>query len=318
MIPAEAIERFRADFQALGDWGAPLHVAVSGGADSLALLLLAHAAFRGRVRAATVDHGLRPESALEAVRVGDVCAALGVPHETLAPGWDAPPHANIQARARTARYRALQSWAARGGKRWVTTAHHLDDQAETLLMRLARGAGVAGLAGVRPRNDMHLPGGTLTLLRPLLGWRKAELVGLLASTPFQAAEDPSNDDQRFDRTQARRLLAETPWLEPERVAASAAHLAECAAALDWATQQVRVVYDDAGTAEVDAAALPPELQRRIVVQVIQSLAGVAAPPGPKVMRLLAGLNSGKSGMLADMIVHPGPPWRFERAPPRKS
>ncbi len=317
MIAPEAVARFRADFHALGEWGAPVHVAVSGGADSLALLLLAHAAFPGHVHAATVDHGLRPESALEAVRVADVCAALGVPHATLAPVWDAKPNANIQAEARAGRYEALRAWAALGGKRWVASAHHLDDQAETLLMRLARGAGVAGLAGVRPVNEMALPGGPLALLRPLLGWRKAELVALVGATPFKPAEDSSNDDPRFDRTQARRLLAETAWLEPERIAASAAHLAECETALDWAARQVPVSYGD-DSAEVDAAALPAEFQRRILVQMIQTLAGGAPPPGPKVARLLAELNAGRSGMLADWIVRPGSLWRFERAPPRKS
>ena len=318
MLPAEAVERFRADCHALGDWGPPVHVAVSGGADSLALLLLAHAAFPGQVHAATVDHGLRPESALEAVRVADVCAALGVPHATLAPSWDEAPQANVQAEARAARYEALRRWAALNGRRWLATAHHRDDQAETLLMRLARGAGVAGLAGVRPANAMDLLGGGLTLLRPLLGWRKAELAALVASTPFAPVDDPSNDDPRYDRTLARRLLAETPWLEPERLAASAAHLADCEAALAWAAEQAHVSYHAGGIAEADAAALPLELQRRILVRVLGALTDGAPLPGPKVMRLLAALDAGRSGMLADVIVHPGPPWRFEPAPPRKS
>ncbi|HZU63565.1 MAG TPA: tRNA lysidine(34) synthetase TilS, partial [Novosphingobium sp.] len=144
-----------------------LGLAVSGGPDSLALLLLAHAAWPGRVAAATVDHGLRPESAGEAAEVARICAGLGVAHATLpvsiGPG-------NIQTEARTARYAALAQWMAAEGLAALATAHHADDQAETLLLRLNRASGVAGLAGVRAR--ALVPGSRLLLLRPLLGWRR--------------------------------------------------------------------------------------------------------------------------------------------------
>jgi tRNA(Ile)-lysidine synthase len=318
MIPPEAVERFRADFAILGSWGRPVAVAVSGGPDSLALLLLAASAFPGEVLAATVDHGMRPESAAEARHVAEICARLRVPHAILAPMWTDLPLSNVQAKARAERYRALRAWARSHGRSWVATAHHVDDQAETLLMRLARGAGLNGLAGVRQGMIVRTPEGIMAALRPLLGWRKAELAQLVSEAGFSAIEDPSNDDDRFDRTRARRLLAATPWLKPERVAASAAHLADCEAALDWAASQVRPTYDDDGTAELDASEIPWEIQRRVLNDIIRFLSGAPELPGPKVARLLAQLNAGSGGTLAGILVRPGPPWRFEPAPPRRT
>lgn len=318
MIPAEAAQRFRADFAHLGDWHPPICVAVSGGADSLALLLLAHAAFPGQVLAATVDHGLRAAGAGEAQHVAAICAAFRVDHEVLAPVWAHVPSANVQAEARAARYHALRNWAARHHRDWVATAHHADDQAETLLMRLSRGAGAAGLAGIRPCTTMRTPQGDMMVLRPLLGWRKMELAAIVEQAGLQPVDDPSNNDERFDRTRVRQLLAGTPWLQPERLAASAAHLADCEAALDWAARQVQPRHLDDGAVEVDAAGLPREIQRRLLVSTICVLSGARGLPGPKVARLLARLNAGSGGTLADILVRPGPLWRFERAPLRRS
>ena len=146
------IDRFRRDLDALVAPDARLGIAVSGGPDSLALLLLAAEARPGQVEAATVDHALRPASKSEAEVVAEVCARLGVPHVILSADWDEKPETAIQERAREMRYRLLGEWA-RERRLTILTAHHLDDQAETLLMRLARGAGVRGLAGMRSRRD---------------------------------------------------------------------------------------------------------------------------------------------------------------------
>lgn len=233
----ELTQRFAADLRAL--WpqfaqGAPglLALAVSGGPDSTALLLLAASAFPGQVEAATVDHGLRPEAADEATDVARLCERIGIPHEVLKVDVAA---GNIQAEARRARYAALAGWIERRGLSALVTAHHADDQAETLLLRLNRASGVAGLAGTRARGSV--PGTQIPLLRPLLGWRRAELTAIVAAAGVEAAQDPSNLDDRFDRARLRKALAGADWLDVGAIAESASHLADADAALDWAARR---------------------------------------------------------------------------------
>lgn len=164
----------------------------------MALLLLAHAAFPARVEAATVDHGLRPHSAAEANMVANWCASQDLPHVVLRP--KEPITGNIQSSARAARYALMEGWRADRGLDWLLTAHHADDQLETILMRLNRGSGVSGLAGVRERSGL--------VLRPLLRWRKAELIALAEAARLPFVHDPSNSDPRYDRAALRLRLAE--------------------------------------------------------------------------------------------------------------
>src|SRR5205814_1395896 len=121
------------------------------------------------------------------------------------------------------------------GLRAVLTGHHLDDQAETFIMRLARGAGVRGLAAMR--RLAPVPGSDVALLRPLLGWRRAELEQLCADSGLKPAQDPSNEDEQFERVRVRRALGSADWLDPAHVALSAANLAEADVALHWAMTQ---------------------------------------------------------------------------------
>lgn len=294
----------------------PLAVAVSGGADSLALLLLAQRAYGARVRALTVDHGLRPESAGEAAAVAALCAEIGVRHVTIR--WEgAKPTTNRQAAAREARYRLMAGWCRREGVAWLATAHHADDQAETLLLRLARGAGLGGLAGVRARREL---GDGVTLLRPLLGDRRGDLMAVVAAAGLCAADDPSNGDDRYDRTRVRKLLAATEWLDAGRLSASAAHLADAEAALDWVAGfawRGRAVVGPDGV-ELDVEGLPRELQRRLLCRAIHCLRGAVALRGPDVDRLLGRLADGGSGSLAGVKARGGPVWRLSVAPPRRS
>lgn len=315
-VAAEAVARFRHDCEGLTG-GPPdrLGVAVSGGPDSLALLLLAAAAWPGRVHAATVDHGLRAESAGEARFVGDICASLQVPHDTLPLDWSTPA-ANIQADARTARYRALCGWAADRAIRFAATAHHRDDQAETLLLRLARGSGVAGLAGAR---RVRTGGQGIAIIRPLLDWPKPDLEAIVTAAGIRAIDDPSNADGRFDRTHARALLAATDRLDPDRLAASASHLADAEAALAWAAATLfeqRQGRDRRGRLTIDAADIPRELQRRLLIHGLGEPASDGVR-GPKLIGLLDRLLRGETGTLAGMKVSPGPLWTFEPAPPRR-
>jgi len=172
-VEAAVLNRFRADLDALVSHQARIGVAVSGGPDSLALLLLAAAARPAQVEAATIDHGLRTESRGEAEMVAGVCDRLGVPHAILTARWSEIPETAVQERARKERYLLLGYWAEEHGIDAIVTAHHAEDQAETVLMRLARGAGVRGLAGIRPRSIS--PGAHVRLIRPLLGWRRSQL-----------------------------------------------------------------------------------------------------------------------------------------------
>jgi tRNA(Ile)-lysidine synthase len=145
-------DRFAHDLDGLIAPGARLGVAVSGGPDSLALLLLAATARPALVEAATIDHGFRAEGRDEAEMVAGVCERLGVPHAILTARWPETPTSAIQERARHERYRLLGYWAEERGLAALATAHHADDQAETVVMRFARGSGVRGLAGMRPKS----------------------------------------------------------------------------------------------------------------------------------------------------------------------
>ena len=219
-----ASARFLRSFRAIAGPGTKrVGLAVSGGPDSLALLLLASETL-DHVEAATVDHGLRPEAASEAKFVSGIARMLGVRHSTLT--LPPKPKGNTSAWARKNRYEVLERWADALDLDLILTAHHADDQLETMLMRLNRGAGVGGMAGIRPVRGR--------IARPLLGWRKAELVKLVADHGLDAVDDPSNHDDRYDRARLRKSLEQATWLDPVSAVRSSVALASADHALDWA------------------------------------------------------------------------------------
>ena len=315
-LSAEAIARFAADLDALAPPDGRIGIAVSGGPDSLALLLLAAAARPGQVEAATVDHGLRPESAAEAAMVADLSARLGVPHRTLQADWAEPPASNIQAAARAMRYRLLAEWAADRGLAAVATGHHSDDQAETLLMRLLRGAGVSGLGGTRAKRPLSE---AVLLVRPLLGWRKAELLQLVASAGIEAVDDPSNRDPRHDRSRVRQWLAQSDWVDPARLAVSASALRDADEALDWALAPLIAcrIKQDSGVLVIDPSELPRELKRRLLLAAFAEF-GVAPPRGPELIHAMDSLERGETVTLAGLKLEGGDAWLLSLAPPRRS
>jgi tRNA(Ile)-lysidine synthase len=308
------VARFRADLEALTG-GAPglFGVAVSGGPDSLALLLLAQAAFPGQVRAATVDHGLRAESAGEAAFVAGLCARLGVPHAILPA--DAAIAGNVQSAARALRYRLLAGWARGEGVGWLLTAHHQDDQAETLLMRLQRGAGLAGLSGIRAATSIA----GVAVARPLLGWPRAALAAIVAQAGIDPVEDPSNADEAYDRARLRKRLAEAQWLDVPALARSAGALAEAEAALEWALERLIAerVERASGTVSFDPEGIPAELRRRALLRILAMLAPADPPRGDALQRLLGRLDAGGTATLAGVKCEGGPVWRFAAAPLRR-
>lgn len=303
-----------------------LGLAVSGGPDSLALMLLAHEAFPGEIAVASVDHGLRPEAAGEVALVERLAIERGIPFTAITL---TPQPGNLQAQARSGRYGALAAWAQESGLGAVATAHHADDQAETLLMRLNRGSGLAGLSGVRARTVIE--GSDVPLLRPLLGWRKAELEALVAQAGITAVLDPSNANPDFERAAIRARLAQADWLDPAQLAASAAHIAEgweairWYAGLDWDEMVVRDEDAPGGLGFVYCANVPRVVAIETIGRIIAELGGHAtrAEAARAWDRLWKGYNASLGGVLAVPAVERVEKvgvlmrvWRFRPEPPR--
>ena len=306
----------------IGGESPPLGVAVSGGGDSTALM---HLAARFRPAVATVDHGLREGSAAEAEGVARAAAALGLTHDTLRWEWDGS--GNLQAAARDGRRRLLADWAERRGLAGVLLGHTLDDQAETLLMRLARGSGVEGLAAM----GEGAPGAG-PFLRPLLGVRRDALRAWLTAREIPWIDDPSNEDERFERVRVRHAIA-TLGLDPARLVDTAARMTRARLALELrAVETARalmrpglpgdVVLDRAGLGAADE-----DTRLRILGGALRFVAGaprrpreddlirLGADPGPRTLHGCvvrpwgdAALIHREPAAVAGLVAGPGQPW----------
>ncbi len=256
-------------------------VAVSGGADSLCLALLAGrwAACRGgRVTALSVDHGLRPEARGETRRVGEWLRPKGMDHHILS--WHGPkPAAGIQAAARNARYQLMGDWCRGAGVLHLLVGHTLDDQAETFLLRLGRGSGAEGLAAmaaIRETPDVRL-------LRPLLEVPKTALQACLEAEGQDWIEDPSNLNAAFARVQVRQTMRDG-GLEATALARSAARFGRARQALETSVSGVlarSVQVHPAGFAvlnprEIFAAA--DEIGLSALGRVVVAVGGNSYPP----------------------------------------
>lgn len=239
-----------------------LVLAVSGGSDSTALLVMAarwakQLKKRGpKLLAVTIDHGLRPESAREAAAVKRLARELGVPHRTLV--WrGSKPKTGLQESARLARYALLAQAALREGYEHVLTAHTLDDQAETVLFRLARGSGVTGLAGMAYASPLPTGRqGAIFLVRPLLHVTKSRLVATLKAAHVTHSDDPSNRDPRFIRARLRTVM---PALAREGLDA------RCLARLAARVRRAEATIEFAVAAARAALAPDPWLERGPIV-----------------------------------------------------
>lgn len=279
-------DAFAQAMTALGPFEARPHLAaaVSGGADSLALALLAErwaSARGGRVTALTLDHGLRPASAGEARQVGAWLARRDIAQRILEwPG--AKPRSAIQARARAARYAILGEWCRDAGVLHLLLAHQREDQAETLLLRLAGGSGPDGLAGMSALVETP----EVRLLRPLLGVSRGAIEAFLVERGQEWIEDPSNRDPRFARTRVRESLPALAarGVTAESLAAAARRFADVRVALEAATAALlarAARVHPAGFAVLslpELRAAPGEIAARALARALAAVGGRAHPP----------------------------------------
>lgn len=274
----------------------------------MAMLFLANRAFPGNVAAATVDHGLRPEAEREAEMVSRFAGEIGVPHAIFQ--LERPLAGNTQSAAREARYDVLSKWREESGIVWLATAHHADDQLETVLMRLARGSGVAGLSGVRARRD--------EIIRPLLGFTKQECVEVCEAADVPFAHDPSNEDPSFDRVRMRKALQDFHLVGALAAVRTAAAMADADDALHWATIKAAetAFVDDGAGLSLNPQGLPREIRRRLVTSCLEWLEPGLVPRGGAMDRLLAVLESGGQTSIGSLLARGGDVWRFWLAPPR--
>ncbi len=284
-------------------------VAVSGGGDSVALLLLmADWAERSgrKLSVVTVDHGLREEAAAEAKSVANLCAGLGLDHETMLwHGWDRI--GNLQDAARRARQRLIGGWAEKNKITAVLTGHTRDDQVETFLMRLARGSGVDGLAAILPAAEID----GLMWLRPLLQVSRNELRDFLRKQNVGWSEDPSNEDTGFERVRMRKSMAGLAdlGLTTEVLSATAGRMQTARQALELATERfARMVAEprESGAVRLDKAqflAGPEELQLRLLAHCLKWVSGGPYRPRLQALRrVLDGVSEGTIGTLSGCIV----------------
>lgn len=298
----------------------PLGLAVSGGGDSLAMLhALAALApeFGWQIAVATVDHRLRPEAAAEAQGVARAAAQLGLPHHVLVWHGASAAQGNLMDAARRARYGLLASWGADLGR--VAVAHTADDQAETLLMGLARTAGLDGLCGLRPEWDQ----GGVRFVRPFLAVTRSEMQGFLQASGVAWVEDPTNDDASYERVRMRRALAGLSGvgITPAGLARVARHLAAVQADLRGivAEAAARVLREVAGGLIVDRAAfaaLPDEVARRLLRAALIWMSGAEqGPRAPALARFTAAVRSGRAAALSGCrVLHRGPAAHLLREP----
>jgi tRNA(Ile)-lysidine synthase len=312
-------------------------LAVSGGPDSTALLMLV-AGWAKRLKRApkilaiTVDHGLRPDAAREAAAVKHLARRLGVPHRTL--HWRGKkPRAGLQEAARIARYRLLADAAAREGCAHILTAHTLDDQAETVLFRLARGSGILGLAGMGWASTLPASGkGAIFLIRPLLQIPKVRLVATLKAAGIAYSDDPTNRDPRFTRPRLRQLMPALAreGLDARGLARLAMRMRRAEATIAFAVGAARAALapgpwpSDRPIAFETArfADLPAEVALRLLGQAIAHAGNEGPVELGKLEILCDALREARSRVrrtLAGALVTRGDQWlTVERAPARRT
>jgi tRNA(Ile)-lysidine synthase len=316
-----------------------LVLAVSGGPDSTALMVLA-ARWRKSLKngpkliAVTVDHALRPESKREAANVARLARKLGIAHRTLR--WTGTkPKTGLQQAARTARYRLLGEAARKAGAAHILTAHTLDDQAETVMIRMMRGSGLTGLGAMQRVTALAgQKAYEFALVRPLLGVAKARLIATLKAEKISFADDPSNRDPRFTRARLRSLMPQfaAEGLDARRLALLARRLRRAdeaiEAAADRAMEETAVLPFGRTFIHFDAAryfVLPAEIALRLLARGIVVVGDEASVQLGKLEALKAALDSARKAsnsrfrrsLAGALVTLEGGKITVERAPPRR-
>lgn len=300
----------------------PEHIgaAVSGGSDSLALLLGLKAAFCNRgvkISVATANHGLRSDAAAEADAVAQFASELGFEHSVLT--WDHVRRiGNLQGQARDARFNLLSHWAQQRKIPIVALGHTADDQAETVLMRMRREAGVNGLAGIPERRTV----GGVEFRRPLLSLRRQELREVLRAEGIGWIDDPSNENDQFERVRTRKALAvlESIGVSPTVFASVAENLTQARKALEWysflAAREVLDVHFGAVVISRRAfRVLPVEIAHRLLAASIQWLTGGEYVPRRRAMvdaREVVKLGGGHTVAGCRILIKDEQAWLFRK------
>jgi tRNA(Ile)-lysidine synthase len=320
-----------------------LILAISGGPDSTALLLLA-ARWRKSLKrgpklvAVTVDHGLRPEAKREAAVVKKLARSLGVEHRTVR--WTGKkPSTGLQQAARNARYALLAAAAKPAGARHILTAHTLDDQAETVLIRLARGSGVSGLAAMarnaplpqtsRQRTGRSSSEESLIIVRPFLLVPKDRLIKTLRAARIEPADDPSNRDPRFTRVRFRTLMPELAreGLVPSRLSLLAKRARRVDEAVEFAVSQAASELRYNGQPYVFRARSFFELPQEVSLRLLGRAVDQTGDEGPVELGKLETLHAAllesptparfRRTLAGSVVTLEGDALRIERAPARR-
>lgn len=307
-----------------------LLLAISGGPDSTALLWLVtrwRKTSKAKLTAVTVDHGLRKEAKREAAAVAKLAKKLGVPHRIVK--WTgAKPKSGIQQSARKARYALLVTAAKKAGASHILTAHTLDDQAETVLMRMARGSGIGGLGGMARRSRLD----GLTLVRPFLDVPKARLIATCKAAKVAYADDPSNTDPKFTRARLRPLMAllAAEGLDARRLSGLARRLRRADAAIEAAADKAVPASEQSEATTLSAAAFasqPAEVALRILGRAVSRHATEGSVELGKLEALLAAVlpiaqaptkTPFRRTLAGALVTVAKGEVRVETAPPRRS
>lgn len=321
-----------------------LVLAISGGPDSTALLWLAarwrKALKRGpKLVAVTVDHGLRPEAKREAAAVRKLARSLGVEHRVMR--WTGrKPSTGLQQAARNARYGLLAAAAKSAGARHILTAHTLDDQAETVLIRLARGSGVSGLGamariaplpvGPEKKNGASTSGESLIIVRPFLSVPRKRLIETLLAARIASADDPSNRDPRFTRVRFRILMPELAreGLVPSRLSLLAKRARRADEALEFAVTRAAAELRHNGEPYVFRARSFFELPQEVSLRLLGRAVDQTGDEGPVELGKLEALHAAllenpgparfRRTLAGSVVTLDGDALRIERAPKRRS